>query len=690
MRPAFLRLCILLPFVLFLAACGGGGGRSSNQLGPPARVEISPASLSLAQGEFTSLTAQVFDANNNRLFNSTVHWQITGQTPAGVLALANADTLTAAVCAGTWNQATNPTLCTPTNDVGTATITVTAGTVTSAPLTANIHSRVASVIVSAAPGACLSRAATQTFTAQAFDSQGHDITATVGTPVWAVTDASVATIDSNGVVTGSRPGRTNVFASMGGVNSLPRAVTVCPPAYIRIVSNSPVADASTVTLAVNATNQLTLSSQDENGVTVQTAAFTYLSSQPSVATVSPAGLITANAPGRAAIVAACTPTACNNGVNQPIFSNSVNVTVTGTPAPRVFVTGPGATTVVPIDATNNTVGTGIAVPTLTVNGTATVPVIDSVAVSPDGGRLAYGSDLGILVLDTGANTFATPVNGITGTVLTFNPFGNRVVVSNPGLNRVYVLDVGTNSVQAFDVPNATAAAFTPDGLKLFVVSGTNLYVLSQNANLPTQILPLAAAANDITVIPQGSGAYLAGGVNPGLSVFATCDNSSLGSIPTASQPARITRSFDSSRLYAVDGTNVYDVSVGWSFSSCPPNLAHALTTKAIGAAGFTPRQLALSMDGTRLMITGNQANVQMYDTAARTFTSIPLLGAGATASTTGGFTNDRANYYVGVAGTNDVQRIDPATGTVVQQLAVNLKNSANATVTPQFVAVRPR
>ncbi|MBI2682141.1 MAG: Ig-like domain-containing protein [Acidobacteriales bacterium] len=690
MRTAFLRTSVLLPFVLFLAACGGGGRSSSGGLGPPARVEIQPATLSLEAGQFTTLTAAVFDANNNRLFNATVHWQIASQNPANTLSLANVDTLNVAVCAGTWNAATNPTLCTPAGGAGTADVTVTAGSVTSTALTVNVHSRIANVILSAAPGACISRAATHQFTAQAFDSNATDITASVGSFVWASTNTTVASIATTGLVTGVRPGRANIFATVGGVNSLPRAVTTCPPAYIRIVSNTPAAGSSTITLAAAATNQLTLSSQDTNGVTIPASAITYQSSQPSVATVSATGLVTAVSPGRAAIVASCTPPSCNNGVNEPIYSNTVNVTVTGTLSSRVFVTGPNATTVVPIDTTNNVVGTATNVPTISVNGTATLPTINSFAVSPDGGRIAFGSNLGVLFFDTGNNTFPTLYTAIKGTVLAFNPAGTRLAVSDPSLGRVYLLNEAASGTATFDVPNASAAVFSPDGLKVFVVSGASLYVLSEFGGLPTQIIPLAAAANGVTLIPQGSGVYVAGGANPGIEVFASCNNSDIDTIPTAGQPRLITSSFDSSRLYAVDANNVYDIAIGWTFSSCPPDLTRFPSTQAISVAGFTPRQIALSMDGTRLFITGNQANVQMYNTATKTFISVPLLGAGATASTTGGVTNDTANYYVGVAGTNDVQRINPATGLVVQQLNVNLRTSANVAVSPEFVAVRPR
>jgi hypothetical protein len=63
---------------------------------------------------------------------------------------------------------------------------------------------------------------------------------------------------------------------------------------------------------------------------------------------------------------------------------------------------------------------------------------------------------------------------------------------------------------------------------------------------------------------------------------------------------------------------------------------------------------------------------------------------GGTATTTGGATLDNAQVYVGALGSNDVHRIDVAAGTDAQQIAVSLKDAASATVSPDFVAVRPK
>jgi YVTN family beta-propeller protein len=64
-----------------------------------------------------------------------------------------------------------------------------------------------------------------------------------------------------------------------------------------------------------------------------------------------------------------------------------------------------------------------------------------------------------------------------------------------------------------------------------------------------------------------------------------------------------------------------------------------------------------------------------------------LTGGGA--PTTGGITNDGASLYVGATATNDVQKIDTATGAVTAQIAVNLKKADGTATVPDLVIVKP-
>jgi hypothetical protein len=51
---------------------------------------------------------------------------------------------------------------------------------------------------------------------------------------------------------------------------------------------------------------------------------------------------------------------------------------------------------------------------------------------------------------------------------------------------------------------------------------------------------------------------------------------------------------------------------------------------------------------------------------------------------------DGSQVYVGVAGSNDVHRIDVVSGTDAQQIAVNLVKPDNTAQAPDIVVVKPR
>jgi uncharacterized protein YjdB len=67
---------------------------------------------------------------------------------------------------------------------------------------------------------------TQQFTATALDSSGKPVPGIAIS--WFSSFAGVATIDSNGLVTGVSPGTVTIVASAGSVTSQPAALTVTP------------------------------------------------------------------------------------------------------------------------------------------------------------------------------------------------------------------------------------------------------------------------------------------------------------------------------------------------------------------------------------------------------------------------------------------------------------------------------
>jgi hypothetical protein len=674
--------CFLLALILTISFAGCGGGNNTSAIGAESTITVSPATLSLNYGQFAQLTPTVMDANSHQILTLTPTY---ASNNAGVQV-----STSGLVCGGTWNSLTTPTVCTPVNPpvpIASATITVTAGSVNTT-VSVSVHLRIARITLASTAATCTSQAGTQQFTAQAFDSTGADITAQAGTFTYASSDATVATIATTGIVTGVNPGSTTISASVNGVFSLPATFITCPPASI-------VLSPGTFTGAAAATQQLTATVTDTLGKVLTGTALTYTSSQQAVATVTAAGLITAVGPGNSGIVASCTPPTCNPGAaaNFPIYSNLVTANVTGTSATTVYVTGAKSTTIVPIDTTTNVVGTAITIPLIN----SVQPVVTSMVFNNGGSTAFIGTNQGIVAFNPASNTLGTPVTAAVGVVLAVSPDGKKVIVADqtPATPHTYFVDTTatTNQVSALPISTvSTAADFSVDSLKVYVVSNTNSVLSIPATVIPFTSLQLAAPANDVTFLTQGSLAFLAGGAGNSITVHVTCDNSTLPAIGTAATPLLIKSSTDSTRVFSVDTTRIYDITVSNiaapANTSCPVTATTTLNTVSFGNT-FAPKQMIVTPNASRVFVTNDQNKLMVYNATNSTASSITLVGAG-TATTTGGVTQDSAQVYVGALGSNDVHRIDVTAGTDAQQIAVSLKDSAGAATSPDFVAVRPK
>ena len=117
-------------------------------------------------------------------------------------------------------------------------------------------------------------------------------------PMWAAAPFDIAHIDSTGTLTAFHPGEVQVFAIVGGK---PGRATVRvaqrPPA--RLVIESTEGDAT----VAGGTLQLEVAGVTSTNDPVRVSSARWRSRTPAIADVSPTGLVTAKAPGRAIIVA---------------------------------------------------------------------------------------------------------------------------------------------------------------------------------------------------------------------------------------------------------------------------------------------------------------------------------------------------------------------------------------------------
>ncbi|HJU67352.1 MAG TPA: Ig-like domain-containing protein [Gemmatimonadaceae bacterium] len=140
-------------------------------------------------------------------------------------------------------------------------------------------------------------------------------------PVWAATPFDIGQIDSTGTLTAIHPGEIQVFAIVGG---RPGRATVRiaqrPPA--RLVIESTEGNAT----VVGGTVQLEVGGMTSANDAVPVPSARWRSRTPAIAEVSPNGLVTARAPGRATIVA-----------ESGALSATTEIVVRANPVRTVFV-----------------------------------------------------------------------------------------------------------------------------------------------------------------------------------------------------------------------------------------------------------------------------------------------------------------------------------------------------------------
>jgi hypothetical protein len=642
----FALFALLLFLLAGLAGCSSGSAVTTGSFAVPASVTLSPGpNVSIEIGTFQSFLASALTSTK-----TTIAEPISFQSSnTAVLTVAN----NGLACAGSWNSLTSPQVCTP-GPTGVAVVTATAQGVSSPSTTVYVHQHIDKVTVSLfvppnqppPTNPCYSVNQTSIYQANAF-SRGVDITNTVGVFTWQTLIPGVATLNTTGnnllqgqvQVTAKVPGLTPLFASIGTNTSLPLSFTTCPVQSITLSVTTSTGDSKTITPTI----------LDTVGTTITGIPLTWSSSEPASVSVSADGGATGTSTGgTATIVATCTPPTCNLGFypSLPIYpQNVVNMSATpaGTPpATTVYVssTSCGTTeacfsTVVPV-TTPDTVGNFFSLPATP----------DSLVIDRQGARAYLGTDSGLLgtvglaVLDTGGST-VTQFASLPGRVLAVSPDGSKVIISDTSAedapNHVFVFDTTTNAVATFQITGATAADFSPDSLKAYIVAGSTLYVYSKVDGLRT--ISLATPAVDVSFLSEGAFAYVAGGAASAITAWRTCDNGradtvSVPAVPsfikTLPGPAKLLPpdSPDTYHLLAVDSPGIDILSINTTPTGCtPPVTDGPVASFNLGQGNFIPRQLILSQDGaTAYVLASNLTSILVFNIPGQTASAISLVG----------------------------------------------------------------
>ncbi len=756
----FAFICIIGGLIAALTSCSSSSPTNATNFPVPAKIVLSPATeVSLDVGSPT----QIFTATPQNNKGTTV------TTPVSFLS-SNTSVLTIAsngrACAGTWDSLTTPQICTP-GPVGVVEVTATSHGISSPPTTVYVHQRIDNISISLVPGqtlpagTCFSKGQIVNYQATAL-SHGLDITASAGPFNWQAVTSGVATLKIASVsapvsgllpgqveVTAGTPGVTSLFASVSNVNSQPLDFTTCAVQSITLAVTG--SSTNTINVTSGAGKTVTATVVDTAGNTITGVPLTWSSSQSATVGASSAGSVTTSKAGGASVIASCTPPTCNIGFQPllPIYPESaVDVvvaptsTTTTTATTTIYVSSTGVSasgdcsttsgcfsTLVPITAPANTVGTAVNLP-----ATPNSLVFDRTST----GKAYMGTDFGFLgtrgliVVTAGTPPTVSEVKGVIGKVLTVSPDGKKVILSGtdpntlpvsgsntpPAPTQVTVFDTTSSTSTILPIAGATAADYSPDNLKASILAGSTLYVYSTLEALKT--IALGAPANDVSFLPEGGFAYLAGGATSSITAWKTCTDAqeAAQTVTTPSTPAFIKAlsksltvggvTFDGSVL-AVDSPGIDLFGAKTSIpvpptGSCPLDLTNStldITTSSsaffnLGQGSFVPTQLILSQDGTRAYIlASNLGSVLVFNVGNQTSSAIPLSGDAIPIQAS--LTADGTRLYLAAAD-GQVHVLDTQTGGDIQQISfptdattlqAGLCVGTTVTCNPDLIAVKP-
>jgi hypothetical protein len=685
----------------------GGGGVQSVTLNPS-------SSLSINVGGTQVFSASGKDAFGHPVVGASIQFIVQSGSPGASAPLSIA--ANGAACAGTWDASASQ--CSP-GTPGIAFVTAVIEGVSSAPVTVYVHQHVDSIQIVQAESQppqydCFSQAQTWQFRGIAF-SNNVDITNTVGPLNWSDSNSGVVTTtpivpvsQDNPVylvqATAKSPGITNLFASISGTTSNPYPYTTCLVQSISLQLGGQGQAGNSITVNNGGNVSITATAYDTlhtitNSPPLLNPPLTWSTSNPEVAAFSSAANRTGsnsaaarNNLGGATLTASCSPPTCNLGVlpGLPIYASdqqlqngtkgygAISVDVTSTskvPAYTAWAATTGCA-----DAS----GCSSALFSVTPNNTGANPIGAIVALprTPNSmmfnhqstARVYFGSNQGLMFVDVGAtptvtlvSNSSTPCNvALCGQVLTISNDGKLVVVSDTvsSTSQVYIYNGSGGTTPPIDlvlsVPGetATAAAFSPDQLKLFILTDKgNMYVYSTvDAFRP---VALAASATQAAFSADGSFAYVAGTPAGSVSAYSTCSEPlpgpasvDIGRVTAATAPFAIFPSPNvqadplglTQNILALEPPNIQVLTAQFTqdpilyshplqLNCNPPILGPftAATPVNLGQGSFTPIYAQLAADGAEMIIVAQNIHaVLLFDVANEKTSSVPISGSPAT------------------------------------------------------------
>jgi hypothetical protein len=285
---------------------------------------------------------------------------------------------------------------------------------------------------------------------------------------------------------------------------------------------------------------------------------------------------------------------------------------------------------------------------------------NSVLFDLAGDRAYAGSAFGAMLItvaslgSSSASPFST-FNTARGKVLAVSENGNLAVLSDTQStpNQVYVVTAASSSsaaVTPLNISGANAAAFSPDGLKAFIIGckagagqcpngGDTLYVFSTLQAL--QAIPLSTStvsATSVAFSSNGAFAFISetSGSGSSLAIYNTCNNApstnstnAVQTISLSSQPSFVKVLPDGIHIIALDNTGLdyitTTITAAASPTLCPQFITASSQPIPLGQGTFNPINFFVSPDGTlAYIVASDRSSVLLYDFNTNSVSGISL------------------------------------------------------------------
>jgi hypothetical protein len=287
-----------------------------------------------------------------------------------------------------------------------------------------------------------------------------------------------------------------------------------------------------------------------------------------------------------------------------------------------------------------------------------------------GGDKAYmGSEAAALLINPGnVGTASSPfssLGAVAGTVLAVSTNGSQAAFSDSNLNappgstpiQVFIVNTaasGAPSTTVLDIPNATAAGFSPDGLRAYIFSSSTtapaIYVYSPIQGLQTiaPAPPAGTTVNAIAFSTNSAFAYVVepslGGGGPAVSVYNNCvlnttspqivaDTFTLTAPPVAFKVLP-----DGIHFIALENNGTFDYITAYitpipaatlttpGTSLCPMTVTHSVKNISLNQGALEAFDFFPSPDGTQLyLLATGIPSVLDYHFATGATTGVSLI-----------------------------------------------------------------